>query len=339
MRLRTLAESDDIMSEQRTSDPVKSGHYGVPVTHLGEFVDLVVPPITECFRRSEPVIAIVSRDVEDQLRERLGEAGGAVSFHSPHVMLAGPVQTTIRNLARVTNELIAAGPTTIVSHYQPWTSVYEEALRESLANIVFASTPLTLFCGCPETFHGPATEVFHRGHPAFWSHPGALDNPGYCDPTALLSDYPAPPPEPLRNPDQQLDFDRNDLRTLRRFVVHHGISHGLDGADALQLAVAANEVATNSIMHGAGRGRLAVWRNPDQLIWEVRDSGQLNSAQFLGMVAPGPGDHRGRGLWLARQIVDDLYIWHDQAGTGVRATVNRRRSPPPNPWRAPFPPN
>jgi len=297
---------------------------------LTEFADLVAVPVNESVQRGERVLAVVAPEVENSLREHLevlGVASDAVEFARPELVFATGPQTTVRDFGQRCAELVASGPAAIVAHYQPWMDAYVLALRECLGNLAFARAPLTVFCGCSWAEPGHHDVFFHT-HPSLWSHDGAVANPDFRKPRDVLASHPAPALAPLRDPDQQMDFDGGDLRTLRRFVTHHGTLHGLDGAEALELAQAANEVAANSVEHGGGRGRLAIWHEPGELIWEIRDSGKLDLGQLFGLATPKPNDRRGRGLWMARRFVDDLYIWQDSTGTAVRAKVSHRYNRP-----------
>ena len=90
-----------------------------------------------------------------------------------------------------------------------------------------------------------------------------------------------------------------------------------DRVDDLVLAV--NEVATNAVEHGSGDAHLDMWAAPSVrgLVCEVHDGGRL-ADPLPGLRAPHPGDPRGRGLWIARQMCDLLHVWSDTGGTHVR---------------------
>jgi anti-sigma regulatory factor (Ser/Thr protein kinase) len=78
-----------------------------------------------------------------------------------------------------------------------------------------------------------------------------------------------------------------------------------------------HEVASNSIANGGGKGRLLVWREPEALICEVRDSGRLDDP-MVGRRAPAPTGEDGRGLWLANQLCDLVQVRSTRAGAVVR---------------------
>jgi anti-sigma regulatory factor (Ser/Thr protein kinase) len=81
----------------------------------------------------------------------------------------------------------------------------------------------------------------------------------------------------------------------------------------------ATELATNAIRHGAGTGRLRLWRSDQTVHLQVRDEGpgmaQPESAGRRPASLSSPG---GRGLWKVRQISDRVDI---TANHGTTVTV------------------
>ena len=83
------------------------------------------------------------------------------------------------------------------------------------------------------------------------------------------------------------------------------------------LALVVHELASNSIRHGGGAGTLRIWREPDDLVVEVSDAGQLGDA-LAGRRRGEDTDEDGRGLWLAHQLADLVQIRRSPAGMTVR---------------------
>ncbi|HKV88538.1 MAG TPA: sensor histidine kinase [Candidatus Dormibacteraeota bacterium] len=120
----------------------------------------------------------------------------------------------------------------------------------------------------------------------------------------------APFDAPLPAPDTSvrgLAFDRRALADLRRVVGEQAMDAGLESKRASDLVVAANEVATNSILHGGGGGTLLVWRDSEKLVCEVSDSGRYGLLPLADRERPVDGDSP-RGLWLANQLCDLVQI-------------------------------
>jgi anti-sigma regulatory factor (Ser/Thr protein kinase) len=301
--------------------PGAAHHYGMRHALVAEFVDAIAAPVSAAVQQQQPVLAVVDSATERELRKLLGRRGEAIEFHRPEAVFAGSAQTATFTAARGYAELGATGPATVITRYPPWMDPYGLALRECCVNSISAGGPLTLLCG----YAGDRAEqakVFIATHPRLWGPHGVRRNPAYRDPSVVLARHPAPAPKPLREPDYELDFDRADLRTLRRFITHHGLLCGLDGVGAEYLALGVDAVATNSVEHGAGHGWARLWHEPPRLICEIHDPGHFAPGQLPGLSPPSQGDRRGRGLWLARSITDELYLWHDDAGTTVRLRVH-----------------
>ncbi len=90
---------------------------------------------------------------------------------------------------------------------------------------------------------------------------------------------------------------------------------------AEDFALASHEIAANSVRHGGGAGSLRIWRQPESLVCEIRDSGRL-ADPLAGRIRPdGVG---GYGLWLAQQLSDLVQVRWADSGNVVR--LHKRRS-------------
>ena len=104
------------------------------------------------------------------------------------------------------------------------------------------------------------------------------------------------------------------------------------------MTAVAHELAANSVVHGAGHGRLRLWAADGFLYCQVSDGGRGGTADQPDQVgpsgdgaAPWPVQH-GHGLWLVRQVADRVDITPGPAGT--TATARFPLGPPrlrPNP--------
>jgi anti-sigma regulatory factor (Ser/Thr protein kinase) len=104
---------------------------------------------------------------------------------------------------------------------------------------------------------------------------------------------------------------------MRQVVGDHAASFGLDGDRCFDLVLAANEIASNSLEHGAGSVQLLLWRTPSAVVCEIRDEGVFEDP-LAGRRAPTIASPRGRGLWIANQLCDLVQIRSSAAGTAVR---------------------
>jgi anti-sigma regulatory factor (Ser/Thr protein kinase) len=78
-----------------------------------------------------------------------------------------------------------------------------------------------------------------------------------------------------------------------------------------------NEIASNSLLHGGGRGVLRVWRQGRRVVCEIRDRGRLDDP-LADRDLPSPESTVGRGLWIANQLCDLVQIRSFPTGTVVR---------------------
>lgn len=116
---------------------------------------------------------------------------------------------------------------------------------------------------------------------------------------------------------RELAFDVRALACLRHAIAGWAGEEILDSGSAEDLVLAVNELASNSVRHGGGRGTLRYWREAQALVCEVHDAGHIEDP-YVGRTRPGPDAHSGRGLWLVDQLCDEMQIRSSRAGTVVR---------------------
>jgi anti-sigma regulatory factor (Ser/Thr protein kinase) len=86
-----------------------------------------------------------------------------------------------------------------------------------------------------------------------------------------------------------MSFETGGLGRLRTFVTDQARQAGLDQEAAAGLVLAVNEIATNSVQHGGGRGELRAWREGASLVFEVCDQGQITTARWPSAAGPVRG--------------------------------------------------
>ncbi|WP_346536722.1 ATP-binding protein [Micromonospora sp. DPT] len=112
-------------------------------------------------------------------------------------------------------------------------------------------------------------------------------------------------------------FDADGVTSLRHTLAAHAQHAGLTGEDLDGFVIAVHELVINAVLHG-GRGRLNLRDNGTCLTCEVTDSGRPAHLPAT-IAAPGPTTARRRGLWLAKQLTDDLQL--DAGARGLTASV------------------
>ncbi len=90
-------------------------------------------------------------------------------------------------------------------------------------------------------------------------------------------------------PDLDLAFDSGTLGALRARVKAHARAAGLPEARAEDVVLAVHELAANAVSHGAGVGRLRIWKLAGSLRCQVEDGESLASGR------PGGAPDRAGG--------------------------------------------
>jgi anti-sigma regulatory factor (Ser/Thr protein kinase) len=121
----------------------------------------------------------------------------------------------------------------------------------------------------------------------------------------------------------------DDLSALRGLVQSYGRRAGLAGVRLQDLVLAVNEAAANVLDHAFGEGHVQAWHDDRFVTVEVRDRlGELVPSH-ADAGDPGVGTLRGRGLWLMRQLCDEVMITRDTGGSAVRLRQALGDSPMP----------
>ena len=88
------------------------------------------------------------------------------------------------------------------------------------------------------------------------------------------------------------------------------------------LVLALDEVIANAQEHGRPPIRVTAWAD-GRLVVEVSDvGGGFDRARVWQTHPPPPLGHRGRGLWIIRQLTDLVAISSDERGTTVRIELS-----------------
>jgi anti-sigma regulatory factor (Ser/Thr protein kinase) len=190
--------------------------------------------------------------------------------------------------------------------------------HEALLNLAFADTgPWRLLCPYDTaTLPADVLEEAHRSHPVIVDRDEERSSATYrdLDEVAAPFDWPLPDPPPTAD---ELPFGEGALRHVRAFVSRHAGRAGLGPERAADFVLAANEVATNSLRHGGGRGILRIWTEADALICEVADRGRIDQP-LVDRQAPALGKENSRGLWIANQVCELVQIRSFPNGSVVR---------------------
>ncbi|MDG4784673.1 ATP-binding protein [Micromonospora sp. WMMD1102] len=118
-------------------------------------------------------------------------------------------------------------------------------------------------------------------------------------------------------------FDGDRVTELRHTVTACAGEAGLDGTRLDDFVLAVNELITNAVRHGGGQGWLRLWRTGEILYCLVSDNGAgIRTERIDDRRRPAPEIAGGWGLWLARQLSDEMLVRSGPEGTTVRISAN-----------------
>jgi anti-sigma regulatory factor (Ser/Thr protein kinase) len=115
-------------------------------------------------------------------------------------------------------------------------------------------------------------------------------------------------------------FGPEDVVLLRRTVGEVAAKAGLDESTQQDLILAVDELLTNAVLHGGGRGQLELWQAKERLWFRVVDRGP-GLARPIPTRTPPTSSVSGRGLWIAQQLTEQLEIVTGPSGTTVLGCV------------------
>ncbi|MFD4552673.1 anti-sigma factor RsbA family regulatory protein [Streptomyces sp. NPDC058466] len=190
------------------------------------------------------------------------------------------------------------------------------AQHEALINAAFEGRAVTILCPYDEGRLDPEVIADAKvTHPTVISGEGRESVSDAYDWQAVVDRYNqvlAPAPDAAA-----FSYGGEDLPAVRQFALTQAMWLGLAGERLMDVELAVAELTTNSVVHGGGRGTLAVWAEQGQLVCEVRDRGRLTDP-LAGRRPPEHGQLGGRGLMLVHYVADLVRVHTGDDGTTVR---------------------
>lgn len=309
--------------------PPASGFRHEAMLYAGEraFVEGATRFLREGITREEPALVVVAPEKIALLRQALGPDAAAVRFEDMSQVGRNPARIIpawrafVREAGAGGRSLRGIGEP--ISAERSHAELFECHRHESLLNLAFADAPaFHLMCPYDTTALDPTVVAqARRTHPHVHEQGRARRSPAFHGLAAAAEPCRAPlPPAP---PDAQaITILPTALRSVRAAVTRHASRAGLSPERGEDLVLAINELATNSIRHGGGTGRLVVWETPSALVCEVTDAGQLQHP-LAGRVLPKSGQIGRYGLWLVNQLCDLTEQRTRPTGNVVRVWMRR----------------
>jgi anti-sigma regulatory factor (Ser/Thr protein kinase) len=300
--------------------PERFHHEALLYEGLDGFMGATLPFIRAGVAAEEPILVAVDEEKIGLLKGALGEDARAVEFREMRGLGRNPaciipawrefvVHNALEGRAmRGVGEPIWAG--------RDPAELDECHRHETLLNVAFDDgPPWTLVCPY-DTAALPAEVIEHARctHPRVGTHEVTETSHtyGHLHGDPLAGELPPPPDRP-----EEMSFTLRELGNLRGIVQAWARAAGLPDTQVADVVLAVNELASNSIRYGGGRGTLLSWREPGAFVCELRDSGRIGDP-LVGRGLPGDPLGNGRGLWIVNQLCDLVRIRSHDSGCAVR---------------------
>jgi anti-sigma regulatory factor (Ser/Thr protein kinase) len=287
--------------------------YGEPTV----YAERVVPFLQEGLDDGESVLAVAPRDRLATLRDGLGSDAERVTFIDSNSFYTRPVRVlsaytqTVRREIRSTRRVraiaeIPFGPTSL--EWDEWTS-YEAIINRALAPL-----PLWVVCAYNEgEMPQQLIDAMWRTHPEVGTDDWAV-SPHFEAPEDVVRAN-AVEPRPL--PELRSSSPGADPASFRERLAEELAAQDVPPLRAIDMILAANEVAENAWVHGGGPEELRVGRVDGRFVCEIVDRGEGFDDPFAGFIPP---DLEGKpaGLYVARQLTWKLEHFDSDRGHTVR---------------------
>jgi anti-sigma regulatory factor (Ser/Thr protein kinase) len=188
--------------------------------------------------------------------------------------------------------------------------------HEALINLAFVDRVVTILCpydvsALPE----PVIADARMTHPVLMDGDSTWPSREY-DPAIGARSGNVPLPD--RPTSTEVMFNANSLRAARAYAIARARRAGLAERRLLDVELIVSELASNSALHGGGRGSLWVFAHDGYLVCEVRNAGTIVDP-LAGRRPVAAGESRGRGLLLVNQLADLVRVHTTAHDTTVRA--------------------
>ena len=320
------------MSTRFTQPIDEFRHEALLYAGMADFLAGTVPFVRGGVEAGEPVLVVETGAKIARLRAELGSDAKSVVFADMADVGANPARIIpawrdfVNNHGGAGRRLRGIGEP-IWNGRNP-IELVECQRHESLLNTAFATgDPWWLLCPYDTEAMEPAViDEARRSHPYLTDGTTFRRSDDYRGLDACGAPFDVPLPEP-GSAVHQLAFNAANLVDVRGVVGSFASDAGLTSSGAANLVLAVNEVATNSVTHGGGKGTFRIWRESGALSCEVRDQGQITNP-LVDRELLAPGSSGSRGLWLANQLCDLVQIRSLPGGSAVRLHMWLKATPP-----------
>jgi anti-sigma regulatory factor (Ser/Thr protein kinase) len=294
-------------------------HRALPYRSEDELLSSIEPFAREGLDGDEAVVAIGTPRQLALLHQALGDRGGAVEAVDGGSWFRRPMRA-LASLDRLVRDHRSRAGVRVIEEI-PWPppsspAIAEWTRYEAVKNVALAALPVSSLCLYDAKALAPdVVDAAARTHPEMLAGGEARASAAYETPEDLCRGLDA---EPLSAPPvdaESIPIRSNDtLPVARRLVEAVAAAGGMARQRAIEAAFAANEIVTNALRHGGGRGELRCWIDADELVVRVDDRGSGIDDPLAGCIPPVADRSGGFGLWLVRQVAERVAIRSSEHG-------------------------
>jgi len=284
-----------------------------------ELLSSIGPFASEGLDAREPVLAIGTARNLALLRQVLGERGDDLESVDRTSWLRRPM-SALASLERYARDRRDRSRVRVIEEI-PWPrpgspAAGEWTRYEAVKNAALADLPVSSICLYDaSTLAREVLDAAERTHPEVLARGGVRANEAYETPEDVCRKLDA---EPLASPPTAVEAvaigSNDELSVARRLVETVAIEGGMSKHGVVEAVFASNEVVTNALRHGGGRGELRCWLQDGELVVRVEDDGAGIHDPLAGCLPPSPDRQGGFGLWLARQVAERVAIRSGRRG-------------------------
>jgi anti-sigma regulatory factor (Ser/Thr protein kinase) len=288
-----------------------------------ELASRMVPFLAAGLDADELVAIVAAPPHRALLEDALGDGSDDVAFFDPLEHYTRP-EAALAGYDAALRRVVAGGAKTIRMFAEMPFDFRDEALPgdrwmayEAIFNRAFAHHPLWLACSYDrQTTPEPIVETLLRTHPEIFDDGRRRPRPSehYTDAASVVRDL-TPAPRPLPEL-AELELVEDPLR-LRRMLAATMRNAGVADTAASDLLVATGEIVANARRHGGGLRRIRAGRVNGHFVCELSDGGPGHDDPLAGFTPPRDSASRA-GLWIARQLSDDVELISDPGGLTAR---------------------
>lgn len=302
-------------------------HEAVFYNGADDFVHQTAPFIREGIEADEAILVVVSAAKIERLRAELGSDSERARFADMDDVGLNPARIIPAWRAFVVENAASGrgmrGIGEPIWRERDPAALVECQLHESLLNVAFGPQPAWQLL-CPydvASLDAPVLREARRSHPYLSRDGRRRRSRTYRDVEAFSAPFDVPLSAPPAHA-SEFPIAPGRLEEVRSFADRQAAAASLPATRRSDFVLAVNELATNSLRHGGGRGILRTWQEEDALIAEVRDTGRISNP-LVGRERPSASHESGFGLWLVNQVSDLVQIRTFEDETAIRIRVAR----------------